>query len=366
LTIGTALAGTVGVLPRVLFRVENRVPTFFRLSVIQTGVMVALAIGLVVLAGFGPGGPIGATFVVSVVFAVIYGWHLRGRVGRAVDWATARRALVFGLPDIPLHVGTWVLKATDRLILQHYTSLAVVGVYSVGVSVGKMPFDLVANGIHWAVVPFFYATTKLESEAQAKASLARVGTYNVAVLAALGLATVLFGPELIEILASSRYVEALEILPFAVAAAFLHALNYIPSKSIYLKEKTWSLPLIVAAGAGANLGLNVFLIPTFGMLGAACASLVGHAVTFLVLFVVSQAVYPIPYEYSRIAKVVAVAGAVAVLGALVADGSLVTRLAMKSLALLAFPALLWQLGFFNNHEIRWIRRRVVATVSGRA
>jgi O-antigen/teichoic acid export membrane protein len=365
LTIGTVLTGTIGVLPRVLFRVENRVPTFFRLSLIQTGTMVALAITLVLVAGFGPGGPIGATFVVSVLFAGVYAWHLRGRVAGVVDWAMARRSLAFGLPDIPMHMGTWVLKAADRLILQHFTSLAVVGVYSVGVAISKMPFDLVANGIHWAIVPFFYATTKYEAESSAKASLARVATYNVAVLAGLGLATVLFAPELVEILASTRYADAIGVIPLCVGASFFQALTYIPSKSIYLKEKTWSLPLIVATGAGVNLGLNFVLIPAFGLMGAAWASFIGQVVTFAVLFAVSQAVYAIPYEYGRTLKVVLAAGVVVIVGGLSPDASLISRLALKSLAVIGFPALLWQLGFFDHQEIRWIRRRVAATVSGR-
>ena len=211
-----------------------------------------------------------------------------------------------------MHLIGGTLRFVDRLILQRFTSLAVVGIYSVGVAVGKAPFDLVGNGIHWAIVPFFYATATQQSEQRSNAMLARVATYNVVVLAGLGLATVLFGRDLIELLASARFLDAASVLPVIVAGAFVRALSYIPIKGIYLRGKTGSLPLIVAAGAVVNVAMNVLLIPRVGMIGAAWASLAGSSVTVLGIVLVSQRLYPIPYEYGRMAKVVLTACAVAV------------------------------------------------------
>ena len=192
LTIATVFFGGIGVLPRALFRVENQVPRFFRLSVSQTALTVVLALVFVVGFAVGPVGPILATCLVAVIYFVVYACALRGRVRFAFDWDLARRALAFGLPEVPLRWGQLALKVSDRLILQHFATLSVVGVYSVGYAVGKMPFDLVANGIHWAIVPFFYATATQESDARSKRIFAEVATWNVVILAGLGLATVVF------------------------------------------------------------------------------------------------------------------------------------------------------------------------------
>src|SRR5262245_21232022 len=166
LTIATVFFGTIRVLPRAIVRVENQVPRFFRLSVSQTALTAILAVVLVVGFAVGPVGPIVATTVVAFIYFAVYAVALRGHVRFAFDWDLARRALGFGLPEIPVRWGSWALKVSDRLILQHFTTLSAVGLYSVGASIGKMPFDLVANGIHWAIVPFFYATATQESEAR--------------------------------------------------------------------------------------------------------------------------------------------------------------------------------------------------------
>src|SRR5262245_27868644 len=101
LAIAATFFGAIGILPRAIFRVENQVPRFFRLSVSQGALTVALAIALVTGFGMGPIGPVLATCVVSVIYFVVYAFTLRGRVRLTFDGALAWRALAFGLPEIP-------------------------------------------------------------------------------------------------------------------------------------------------------------------------------------------------------------------------------------------------------------------------
>jgi O-antigen/teichoic acid export membrane protein len=364
LTVGTVFLGNVGVLPRVLFRVKNQVPVFFRLTLVQSIVSAALSVGLVVLFGFGPLGPIFATFVVSAIFAGVYGYYLRGEVKAAFDASLLRQSMSFGLPEVPLRWGSWALKVADRLILQRLTSLAVVAVYSVGYSVGKMAFDLVGKGIHWAIVPFFYSTAKRESEADAKRIFAGVATYNVMVLAAMGLATVMYAREAIAILASQKYAEAETIVPLIVIASFLQESFYIPSKGLYLMKKTAYMPPMLLVPAALNIGLNFLLIPTLGMMGAAWATVIAYVVMITTTLIVSQRVYPIPYEWNRILKVLGVAVGLGILKDFLPEAGLVLGVAMKTGLLLSFPVVLYLVGFFEGHEITWIRGRVARLSHG--
>lgn len=337
LAILTVLFGVVPILPRVVFRVENQVPRFFRLSTAQTLLTVALGVTLVVWYPLGPLGPILASCVVAALFAGVYVWYLRKQVRLAFDWTVARQALSFGLPEVPLRWGSWALKASDRLILQHFTSLSVVGIYSVGYAVGKMPFDLVGNGIHWAMVPFLYTTATQESDERSRQIFSKVATYNILILAALGVVTMLWSGDLILLLASSRYADADSVVPFVVCASFLEAASNIPSKGLYLQRKTpyllplWTIPAVL------NVGLNFVLIPRFGMIGAAWSTLVGYVIMMVLTLWISQRVYYIPYEYGKITKILGAAVVVAVAGRLVHDVSWPTAIALK-LGLLAFFA----------------------------
>jgi O-antigen/teichoic acid export membrane protein len=261
---------------------------------------------------------------------------------------------------VPLRWGNWALKVSDRLILQRFTTLSMVGLYSVGSTIGKTPFDLVANGIHWAIVPFFYATATQESDERSRKIFAEVATWNVAILAGLGLGTIAFSAELIAVLASSSFAAAGAVIPLIVAASFLEALFYIPSKGIYLKRKTQYLLPLFLVPAAINIGLNLALIPRFGMMGAAWSRLVCDAIMVALTLAVSQRIYPIPYEYGRIGKIVLVAAVLAGAGSLIPDGPAVVRVAAKLVVMALFPVLLYAVGVRDDRLMSLVRGRLAA------
>jgi O-antigen/teichoic acid export membrane protein len=356
LTILTVFVGNIAVLPRALFRVLNQVPTFFKLSLAQAVLTAGLAVAFVVWLDLGPLGPVLATFAGAVVFFAVYATYLRPHVQLAFRPEIVRQSLAFGAPEIPLRWGRWALRTADRLILQRFASLAAVGIYSVGSSVSKMGFDLVANGIHWALVPFFYSTATEESDGRSRRLFARIATYNLLILVALGLGTLVFGRDLIHLLASAKYAEAERVMPLIVAASVLEASFYIPSKGLYLMRRTGLLLPLFLVPALLNVGLNLVLVPAMGMMGAAWSALIGYSVMITASLIVSQRVYHIPYEYGRLARVLLAGPLVWGVTLALPDVGLALGLALKTLALALYPLLLLVTGFFTADELAWARR----------
>ena len=58
--------------------------------------------------------------------------------------------------------------------------------------------------------------------------------------------------------------------------------------------------------------LNIALIPRYGMMGAAVATLVAYVVLFVGMWLRSRRVYPVPYQWRRILTLAAVAGGLTV------------------------------------------------------
>ena len=70
---------------------------------------------------------------------------------------------------------------------------------------------------------------------------------------------------------------------------------------------------VTGVAAGLNVALNLLLIPDFGRMGAAFATLAAFSLMFGAMVWRAQTVFPVPYQWRRLATVVVVAVGLTVL-----------------------------------------------------
>jgi O-antigen/teichoic acid export membrane protein len=132
-----------------------------------------------------------------------------------------------------------------------------------------------------------------------------------------------------------------------VFAGWYYHFNY----GIFLTKKTIYATWIWAGGAMVNLALNYFLIKAFHGLGASMATSLSFMVISAVTFVISQRLYPIPFEFGRVGKL-ALAAVPVYLGArLVPAMTPFAAIPIKLAVLSVYPVLLYVTGFFRKEEL---------------
>ena len=72
--------------------------------------------------------------------------------------------------------------------------------------------------------------------------------------------------------------------------------------------------VITGVAAVVNVGLNLLLIPPYGIMGAAVATVVAYVVMFLGMTWYAQRVFPTPYQWRRVLTAVAAAVGLLLLG----------------------------------------------------
>ena len=105
-----------------------------------------------------------------------------------------------------------------------------------------------------------------------------------------------------------------------------------------------------------NIGLNLWLIPEHGIVGAGIALVASYLVVIVLMGALRQRLFPVPYQWAKLAGIVAIAAAVIVGGELLlptdgADGFL-----LRGLLWAAFPLLLWFARIANAEEKAALRR----------
>ncbi|MCD6298214.1 MAG: flippase, partial [Deltaproteobacteria bacterium] len=205
--------------------------------------------------------------------------------------------LSFGLPLVPGAFGLIVLSISDRYFLKYFADSHEVGLYALGYKISMIMGILVrAFQVAWPPVLF-----SIEKDHDAQSTYSRVLTYLLFVSFGLFVILGTFSKELVRLLSTAEYFDAYKVVPIVLMAYMFYGVYYAVSVGINLKNKTKYIPPIVGGAAIINLMLNYLMIPAYGMMGAAVATVLSYALMAMGTYYVSNRLYPIRYEYARIA-----------------------------------------------------------------
>jgi O-antigen/teichoic acid export membrane protein len=332
-----------------LFRVEERSTAFVSASIANILVTVSATLVLVVALEQGPIGVLVGNFTGTLLVYVALLGYRREQLGLELDRGLLRQMNRFGIPLMPTALFLWVTNFSDRLFLAELADTREVGLYSVGVRIASaMVLLLTAFRLAWPA--FAYS---IEDEREARRTYAFVLTYLVALTTWVATGLALLSPWIVEWLAapafetSSRVVGPLAFSTVAFAGYVVVAIGVGRAKRT---QFNW---VVTGAAAAVNVGLNLLLIPQYGMMGAAVATIAAYVTMFAGMAGWSQRIYPVPYQWRRVATAAGTGIALAAVGK-VAGGGLPVALALA----LVYPLALLPLGFYLPAERRAIGARL--------
>lgn len=338
-----------------LFRVEERSISFSIASLANVLLTIAVTVLLVVVYDKGPMGVIVGNFSGTLaVWAALLAYR-RVHLGLEFDASLFRRMLGFGWPFVPSAVALAAIDFNDRFFLVKLAGTDDVGRYALGVRLAAVVvFFLWAFRLAWPA--FAYS---IRDDEEARRTYGYVLTYVVAASSWLALALGLTSPWLVRLLAENEdfHAGSRVVAPLAFAAVAFGAYVVVVI-SIGRARRMASNFVITGAAALLNVILNLALIPPYGILGAAFATLSAYVAMFAGMTWKAQRVFPVPYQWRRVALAVGVAVGFTAVGKTLD----VNLLGATGLAL-AYPFALALLGFFLPAErarIGAVGRRVLA------
>ncbi len=222
--------------------------------------------------------------VVAWLFALSskrYGWA-------APDFSVIPGFLKFGLPIVPVAYAMWGLNWMDRFFLLEYGDLAEVGVYALLTSVGYLVIQVAVNPI-WAMYPSSAAALYNAGD---HATLQRLFERSAGLILALAVPAIagLFVLEdhIISLLAPEEFVLGTPIAAIVGIGYLLLMLASYYDVALGLVHKQWLASVSIGVAALVNLGLNIVLIPRYGILGAAVATSIAFSAQFVFSLVMAE------------------------------------------------------------------------------
>ena len=339
-----------------LFRAEQRSLAFSIATLLNIGITVPLTVILVVVYKHGPLGIIVGNLSGTLVMFVALLAYRREQLGLQFDPKLLRTMNRFGVPLVASALAMWVTNFGDRFMLAkllHGTyALHQLGQYSTAYKISSaMVLLFTAFQVAWPA--FAYS---IENENEAKRTYSFVLTYLmfIAAWAAVGLS--LFAPWIVRLLARrSGYWPASDAVPALAFASVFYAGFIVVTIATGRARQTQFNWIATTIGALFNFALNLWLIPAYGMLGAAYATLSAYVLLLVLRTWNAQHVYPVQYQWRRVVVLVLAAGALTGAGKAMPH-SLGLAFAMTA----AYPIVLAAFGFYLPAERRQLRRLLPA------
>jgi O-antigen/teichoic acid export membrane protein len=332
-----------------LFRVEERPVGFAIASVANVLITIGATIALVVGGHKGAIGAVIGNFLGTLTVYVVLLAYRRYQLGFQFDRRLLRQMNRFGLPLVPSALALWAINLIDRIFLGRYKGQAEVGIYSLAVRISSVIiFLMTAFQLAWPA--FAYS---LKDDGLAKRTYSYVLTYLLFATCWLSLALGSLAPWIVDLLAPNghfaRSADAVPLLCFATAAYSGYSVLAIGIGRTRQTQFNW---VVSGSAALVNIALNIVLIPPYGMMGAAVATLAAYLVLFVGMWLRSNSVYPVPYQWRRVLTIAGVAAGLTVLATEI--GSLPVAIVLT----VVFPLVLLPLGFYQRAELARLKRLV--------
>jgi O-antigen/teichoic acid export membrane protein len=335
-----------------IFRLEERPRAYFTTTILNVLATIGLTVVLVVGAGEGARGLLVGSYASGAVFVLALAVVHRRRLSLLFDRELLGRLLRFGSPTMPAELSLYLLNFVDRIIIVRYAGLAEAGLYSLAAKFAQ-GINVLVRGFQLAWPPLAYS---IRDDEEARLAYAAVVTWFVTGCAFAVTGMWLLSRWIVRALAAPKFFHSYEAIGLISTGVTLYALYMVMVVILGRTGRTgFNFPATIAALA-ANVALNLALVPPLGIVGAGIALVASYLVVVGLMYLFTQRLFPVPYEWGRLARVLVTSVTLVVLGELLMPtaGALgfLGRLALWAL----YPLALLAGGFFSPAERRWLAR----------
>lgn len=253
-----------------------------------------------------------------------------------VDPVLMKRMIHYSFPILIFGLVGILNQTIDKMIYpflfdDRQEGLVQLGIYSATSKVA-MVMAMFTQAFRYAYEPFVFGKNK-EKDSKKMYSAAMKYFFIFALLAFLA---VMFYMDILKYLVASDYREGLGVVAIVMGAEILKGIYFNLSFWYKLTDETYWGAYFSLIGCSVILALNVWLVPTYGYVASAWASVAGYGVITLLSYVIGQRKYPVSYPLGAMGIYLILAALLFGVAYGVHIENTLLRLVFRSLLLLVF------------------------------
>lgn len=214
--------------------------------------------------------------IIACLFGLCLYFVIMAKGKKLISLKYWKYCLPLALPIILHLLSGLVLGQSDRVMLQSMSGNYEAGIYSFAYTIASV-LSLLWSATNNAWVPWYYENTK----AQNTKSINQLAKKYILLFSIGTCAIMLMTPEVMKILGPQEYWSAGRVIAMVVFGIYFNFLYSFPTNYEFYTQNTRWIAVGSICAAAVNVGLNLLLIPQFGGMGAAVATLISYFALFV-------------------------------------------------------------------------------------
>lgn len=220
-------------------------------------------------------------FIVSIVIWI--NTFYKGR--KPTNVAYWKFSLKLSLPLVGYAIASQILSTSDRIMIGRLVGQREVGIYGIIYTVSSLSL-MIWTAVNGSFEPYLYQNIGKKNDEIRKISSRILVLYGI-----FEVMLVLCAPEIVKILATEEYYEAIYLMPPISAGVFFIAIaNMYSDIFVYLKD-TKFIMICTAIAATINVVSNYIFISAYGYAASAYTTLASYIVMALLLVIAVKKKY---------------------------------------------------------------------------
>ena len=287
---------------------------------------------------------------------LLFVWQMAGNVLPKVNWTfrweKVKQAVAYGFPMILGNLGFLLFLMSDRYLVNMVLGNDDVGKYSFGYRMASIVL-VFTQAVTVSYLPTLFGQ---EKEKDNRRYYTKMLTYYAFITSWLILGFLFFYKiPLWPLVKNREYWDGLAVVPVLCYSFIVQGMIFFTVAGVYLTNNNRFVVLPNFAIAAVNILLNLLLLPKFGIMVAAVATLVSHAMLVGTNSYFSRRFYGIRFEWTKVLSALGISAVLLVAGNLFDPFGNAIKLLVRLALLAMFPLILYFLGFFEAIELKTIR-----------
>jgi O-antigen/teichoic acid export membrane protein len=338
---------TAGSVPETFLLIQKRSALFTIISLGTLVIDLSMNIYMVAIARLG---------IVGILYSSIIGRVLNSaclvlitvpKVGLGLKIEQLRKILRFAYPLVPGELSLFVFAYSDRLFLSHLSGLKSVGLYSLGYKFAFMISFLMIQPFMQIWQQEMY---EIKKRVDAPEIFGSIYTYLAGAILVVAAVMSIFIKDIVAIMASAEFLGAWKVVPIVAFAYVFRATALYFQMGMFFQNKTLYISYITMVGTGVVIILNYLLIPEYKEIGAALSTFGSYGVLAVVSFIVSQKLYRVNIEVTRLLKLFFIVGTILALYLFINIDSRVFSIGFRLTCIPVIVFAMYIVRFFNEEE----------------